>query len=65
MNQASPLIELRDLTRTFETGGLAVTVLHGVSLTIHEGEFERLAAPWLGGLVPRVVPRWARVRHRR
>ncbi len=39
MTQAAPLIELRDLTRTFETGGLAVTVLHGVSLTIHEGEF--------------------------
>jgi macrolide transport system ATP-binding/permease protein len=39
MNPAPPLIEIRDLTRTFDSGGLAVTVLHGVSLTLHEGEF--------------------------
>jgi hypothetical protein len=32
---------------------------------IRESQFERLAAPWLGDLVPRAVPRWARVRHRR
>jgi curved DNA-binding protein CbpA len=32
---------------------------------IHQGEFERLAAPWLGDLVPRTVPWSARVRYRR
>ncbi|HEX9181329.1 MAG TPA: MacB family efflux pump subunit [Burkholderiales bacterium] len=37
-----PLIELRDLTKTYESGGLAVEVLHGISLTIHEGEFVAL-----------------------
>ena len=34
-----PLIELVDVTKTFDSGGLPVTVLHGVSLQIHEGEF--------------------------
>jgi macrolide transport system ATP-binding/permease protein len=33
------LIELCDLGKTYVTGGLALEVLHGVSLTIHEGEF--------------------------
>jgi macrolide transport system ATP-binding/permease protein len=37
-----PLIELRDLTKTYESGGLAVEVLHGISLAIHEGEFVAL-----------------------
>jgi len=35
---AQPIIELRDLTKTYHTGGLGVKVLHGISLTIHEGE---------------------------
>jgi macrolide transport system ATP-binding/permease protein len=35
----SPLIELRELTKTFYSDGLSVEVLHGVSLTIDEGEF--------------------------
>ena len=34
-----PLIELVDVTKTFDSGGVPVTVLHGVSLQIHEGEF--------------------------
>ncbi|HEX6828441.1 MAG TPA: MacB family efflux pump subunit [Burkholderiales bacterium] len=34
-----PLIELHELTKTYESGGLAVEVLHGISLAIHEGEF--------------------------
>jgi len=35
---AQPIIELRDLTKTYHTGALGVKVLHGISLTIHEGE---------------------------
>jgi macrolide transport system ATP-binding/permease protein len=34
-----PLIELKDLTKTFYSDGLEVEVLHGVSLKIDEGEF--------------------------
>ena len=34
-----PLIELRDLTKTFHSDGLAVEILHGISLKIYEGEF--------------------------
>ena len=33
------LIELVDLTKIFDSGGLPVQVLHGVSLRIEEGEF--------------------------
>ncbi len=35
----TPLIDLHDLTKTFYSDGLAVEVLHGISLTIEEGEF--------------------------
>ena len=34
-----PLIELTDITRSFQNGDLQVQVLHGISLTIHAGEF--------------------------
>lgn len=34
-----PLIELRDLTKTYYSDDLEVEVLHGVSLTIDEGEY--------------------------
>lgn len=34
-----PLIELRDITRSFAPGGMIVRVLHGVSLKIYAGEF--------------------------
>lgn len=34
-----PLIELKNLGRTFQTGDLEVEVLRGISLTIEEGEF--------------------------
>jgi macrolide transport system ATP-binding/permease protein len=37
-----PLIELRELGKTFLSGGVPVEVLHGVSLSIHEGEFVAL-----------------------
>jgi macrolide transport system ATP-binding/permease protein len=34
-----PLIELRDLIKTFHSDGLAVEILHGITLKIYEGEF--------------------------
>ena len=34
-----PLIELRELAKAYRTGGLAVQVLHGVTLDIDEGEY--------------------------
>ncbi|MCE9523540.1 MAG: ATP-binding cassette domain-containing protein, partial [Alphaproteobacteria bacterium] len=38
--EATPLIELTDLRKTFVTGGdVAVEILHGISLTIYPGEF--------------------------
>ncbi len=39
---ARPLIELRGITKTYQTGGLAVEVLHGITLDIREGEFVAL-----------------------
>src|SRR5688572_18925135 len=39
MSVQQPLIELRDLGKTYVTGGLAVEVLHAISLSIYEGEF--------------------------
>ena len=36
---SNALIELRDLSKVFSSGGLPVQVLHGISLSIHEGEF--------------------------
>ncbi|MGQ9366012.1 MacB family efflux pump subunit [Azospirillum sp. A39] len=35
----APLISLRDVVRTFDRGGEAVQVLHGISLDVHAGEF--------------------------
>ncbi|WP_153110208.1 MacB family efflux pump subunit [Propionivibrio limicola] len=35
----TPLIELHGVTKTYQSGELAVQVLHGLDLTIHEGEF--------------------------
>src|SRR5690554_3081332 len=36
---AQPLIELRNITRTYHNGDLAVPVLRGINLTIRRGEF--------------------------
>ncbi|MGB8433195.1 MAG: ABC transporter ATP-binding protein, partial [Burkholderiales bacterium] len=38
-DRATPLIELRDVTKTYQRGELAVQVLHGISLAIYPGEF--------------------------
>lgn len=35
----APLIELREVTRTYHNGEIAVPVLRGINLTIHRGEF--------------------------
>ena len=35
----TPLIDLRGITKTYRNGELAVEVLHGLDLAIHEGEF--------------------------
>ena len=37
--QATPLIELARVTKTYRTGELAVEVLHGIDLRIYPGEF--------------------------
>ena len=34
-----PLIELRNVTRTYQNGDLSVPVLRGINLSIHRGEF--------------------------
>lgn len=36
---AAPLIECRDLTRTYQMGDTLVHALRGVSVTIHEGDY--------------------------
>lgn len=41
-DDAPPLIELAGVTKTYRNGDLAVEVLHGVDLTIREGEFVAL-----------------------
>jgi macrolide transport system ATP-binding/permease protein len=38
-NQQTPLIELRDIYKTYQSGELSVEVLHGINLTVHQGEF--------------------------
>ena len=39
MSDAVPLIELKGVTKSYRNGDLEVEVLHGIDLTIHEGEF--------------------------
>ncbi|MFZ6769392.1 MacB family efflux pump subunit [Undibacterium sp. Di26W] len=37
--ERQPLIELRDIKKSYESGDLQVEILHGISLTIYAGEF--------------------------
>ena len=37
--RVTPLIELRDVVKRYAQGDLSIEVLHGISLTIQEGEF--------------------------
>jgi putative ABC transport system ATP-binding protein len=39
------MIELRSLEKTYRTGGVDTPVLHGIDLTIEEGEFVALMGP--------------------
>ncbi|HEV7651685.1 MAG TPA: ABC transporter ATP-binding protein [Actinophytocola sp.] len=41
----APIIELRDVCKTYATGAIEVAALRGVSLTIGEGEFVAIAGP--------------------
>jgi lipoprotein-releasing system ATP-binding protein len=41
----APVVELRDLTRSFEQGGVRIDVLKGVNFAIHPGEIVALLGP--------------------
>lgn len=40
-----PIVEARNVTRTFDTGGASVHAVKGVSLTVYRGEFVALVGP--------------------
>ena len=39
------VIEIKDITKTYVNGKLSVPVLHGINLTIYEGEFTSIIGP--------------------
>lgn len=39
------MIEIKDVTKTYKTGDIEFTALHGVSFTIHAGEFVAIMGP--------------------
>jgi putative ABC transport system ATP-binding protein len=41
----SSIVEVRDLKKAYQRGGIAVPVLHGISLDIEKGEFLALMGP--------------------
>jgi putative ABC transport system ATP-binding protein len=45
MTGATPLVAVRDLTKTYIVGDVEVRALQGVSLDIHQGEFVALTGP--------------------
>jgi putative ABC transport system ATP-binding protein len=45
MNQATPLLQLRDIRRRFMLGETAIDALHGLNLDIHAGEFLAVWGP--------------------
>jgi putative ABC transport system ATP-binding protein len=40
-----PIIETRDLVKTYKTGDMSLTVLKGINITIYEGEFVAIMGP--------------------
>lgn len=42
---AEPVIELRDVTKVYRTGSLAVAALRGITMTIGEGEYVAVMGP--------------------
>jgi len=40
-----PIIDVRDVVKTFQVGGAPVTVLNGISLTVQPGEFVAIVGP--------------------
>ena len=40
-----PIIQLRDIVKSFPVGNDEVTILHGISADIHEGEFVSIVGP--------------------
>lgn len=41
----APIIDVRDVVKTFQVGGAPVTVLNGVSLAVQPGEFVAIVGP--------------------
>ncbi|UPA23105.1 ABC transporter ATP-binding protein [Candidatus Peribacteria bacterium] len=44
-NTTAPLIETRDLTKSYFNDGIETPVLHGINLTIEKGEFVSIMGP--------------------
>ena len=47
----SPLIEMTDITRSYQVGGSALTVLKDITLTVDAGEFVAIMGMLLGALI--------------
>lgn len=45
MNMSGPLIEMKGLTKTFRRDSVEITVLRGIDLKVHEGDFISLMGP--------------------
>ena len=43
--QSRPVVELRDIVKSFNVGGDELTVLYGISLDIQQGEFVSIVGP--------------------